>query len=54
MCALVASRTNAILKEIYQRLVSKGKPPQVALTALMRKLVVHLNSSLKTLHSTSA
>jgi transposase len=54
MCALVGSRTNSILKEIYQRLTSKGKPPKVALTALMRKLVVHLNSSLKTLQSTTA
>jgi transposase len=54
MCALVASRTNDILKTIYQRLVSKGKPPKVALTALMRKLVVHLNSSLKNLNSQPA
>ena len=53
MCALVGSRANPILKEFYQRLLSKGKPPKVALTALMRKLVVHLNSSLKILNSPS-
>jgi transposase len=53
MCALVGSRANPILKEFYQRLVSKGKPPKVALTAPMRKLVVHLNSSLKILNSPS-
>lgn len=54
MCALVASRSNTILKQVYQRLVSNGKPAKVALCALMRKLIVHLNSSLKTLHSPSA
>ena len=54
MCALVGSRANPILKDFYQRLISKGKPPKVALTALMRKLVVHLNSSLKILNSQPA
>lgn len=54
MCALVGSRANPILKEVYQRLISKGKPPKVALTALMRKLLVHLNSSLKILNSQPA
>jgi transposase len=53
MCALVGSRANPILKDFYQRLISKGKPPKVALTALMRKLVVHLNSSLKIINSPS-
>ena len=33
MCALVGSRANHILKDFYQRLISKGKPPEVALTA---------------------
>ena len=47
MAALVASRHNPILRDFYQRLLSKGKKPKVALTALMRKLVVHLNSQLK-------
>jgi transposase len=47
MAALVASRYNPVLREFYQHLLSKGKAPKVALTALMRKLVVHLNSQLK-------
>ena len=47
MAALVGSRRNPILCDFYQRLLSKGKAPKVALTALMRKLVVHLNSQLK-------
>lgn len=47
MAALVGSRRNPILCDFYQRLRQKGKPGKVALTALMRKLVVHLNSQLK-------
>lgn len=49
MAALVASRHNPLLKPIYQRLIAHGKKPLLALVALMRKLVVHLNSSLKPL-----
>lgn len=47
MASLVASRYNPILRDFYQRLRANGKAPKVALTALMRKLVVHLNSCLK-------
>jgi len=47
MAALVASRHNPILKSFYQRLIAAGKKPKVALTAVMRKLVIFLNSSLK-------
>lgn len=47
MAALVGSRCNHVLRDFYQHLLSKGKAPKVALTALMRKLVVHLNSQLK-------
>jgi transposase len=47
MAALVASRFNPILKVLYLRLKAKGKPPKVALVALMRKLVIYLNSLLK-------
>lgn len=39
MPALVASRYNPDLKEKYQRMIKAGKPPKVALTALMRKLI---------------
>ncbi|MCA1604697.1 MAG: IS110 family transposase [Acidobacteria bacterium] len=48
MAALVATRHNPILAEFYQRLRAAGKPPKLALTATMRKLLVALNSSLKT------
>jgi transposase len=47
MAALVASRHNPILAAFYQRLRAAGKPPKLALTATMRKLLLALNSSLK-------
>lgn len=47
MAALVATRFNPILKEFYRRLVAAGKPKKLALTAVMRKLVVLLNHLLK-------
>jgi transposase len=50
MAALVAARSNHILKEFYQRLRAAGKPAKVALTAVMRKLVVLMNQILKHPH----
>ena len=47
MAALVASRYNPILKEFYQRLLAKGKPKKLALTAVMRKLLSYLNLLMK-------
>lgn len=47
MAALVAARSNTILKVFYQRLREAGKPAKVALTALMRKLIVLMNHILK-------
>jgi len=47
MAALVASRSNRQLKIFYQRLRAAGKPAKVALTAVMRKLVVLMNQILK-------
>jgi len=43
MAALVASRHNPILAAFYQRLVGRGKPPKLALTAVMRKLLCLAN-----------
>jgi Transposase IS116/IS110/IS902 family len=48
MAALVAARHNPILRAFYQRLRSAGKPAKLALTATMRKLLIVLNSALKT------
>ncbi len=43
MAALVASRCNKKMKEFYQRLITKGKPPKVALIATARKMLTILN-----------
>ncbi len=47
MPALVAARFNPDLKAKYQQLVTAGKPPKIAITAVMRKLVVTANALLK-------
>ena len=47
MAALVAARHNPILRNFYLRLRAAGKPAKVALTATMRKLLIVLNSALK-------
>ena len=53
MAALVGSRYNPVLIEFYQRLLAKGKPKKLALIAVMRKLLYHLNSLMKRhLHKT--
>ncbi len=51
MAALSASRYNPILKAVYQGLISRGKAPKLALTAVMRRLVIYLNLLLKSLPS---
>ena len=48
MAALCATLHNPLIKTFYQKLRAKGKPAKVALTAVMRKLLIHLNSLLKT------
>jgi transposase len=47
MPALVAMRHNPDLKTKYQALIKAGKPPKVALTALMRKLIELANALIK-------
>ncbi|MBJ3778903.1 IS110 family RNA-guided transposase [Acuticoccus mangrovi] len=47
MPALVAARFNADLAAIYQRMINAGKPAKVAITALMRKLIVLANALLR-------
>ena len=48
MAALCATLHNPLLKAYYQKLCAKEKPAKVALTAVMRKLLIHLNSLLRT------
>ena len=44
MLAVVAVRHNPDLKRKYEALVARGKPPKVALTAVMRKLLILANA----------
>jgi len=46
MPALVAARHNTDLKRKYEQLIANGKPPKLAITAIMRKLVVLANALL--------
>ncbi len=47
MPSLVATRFNADLKAVYKRLIDAGKPKKVAITAVMRKLVILANALLR-------
>ncbi len=47
MPALVAARHNPDMKRIYDRLRAAGKPAKVALTAIMRKLLLLANARLR-------
>lgn len=47
MPALVATRYNPDLKAKYDELIRAGKPGKVALTAIMRKLIVTANALLR-------
>lgn len=47
MPALVAMRFNPDLKAKYRQLIAAGKPAKLAITAIMRKLVVMANALLK-------
>jgi transposase len=47
MPALVAARCNPVLKGKHKQLTDQGKLTKVAITAVMRKLIVTVNSLLK-------
>jgi transposase len=47
MAALVASCHNPVLRPLYLRLLTRGKAKKLALTALMRRLIVLANHLLK-------
>jgi transposase len=47
MAAVTASRHNPVLRPFYERLIAKGKPPKLALIAVLRRLVVFANAVLK-------
>jgi transposase len=47
MPALVAARFNPDLKAKYQALLQAGKPPKLAITVIMRKLLLLANALLR-------
>ena len=47
MAALIASRFNARMKRVYQRLLDAGKPKKLALIAVARKLLITLNAIIR-------
>ena len=47
MPALVAARFNPDLARVYNRLINAGKPPKVAITAIMRKLIILANALIR-------
>jgi len=47
MATLAATRSNPVIRTFYHRLCEEGKPPKVALTACMRKLLTILNAIVK-------
>lgn len=44
MAALVATKHNPVLKKFYESLLKAGKPFKVAIVAVTRKLLIHLNT----------
>jgi transposase len=54
MASLSTVRCNPVLRSLYQHLRSKQKPPKVALTAVMRRLLIYMNLQIKALISSSA
>lgn len=47
MAAVSAMRHNPVIRVFYERLIEKGKPFKVAITACMRKLLTTLNTMIK-------
>jgi transposase len=47
MPALVATRYNPDMKRTYETLTKAGKPPKLAITAIMRKLIILANTLIK-------
>jgi len=47
MAAVSASRFDPVIREFYLRLIARGKPFKVAITACMRKLILYANIVLK-------
>ncbi len=44
---ILGARYEPTLRDFYQNFLQKGKAKKVALTAVMRKLLIHLNSLMR-------
>lgn len=47
MPAWVAVKYDKKMKALYNRLISRGKPPKVAIVAVMRKMIIYANMNMK-------
>ena len=54
MAAMAARNSNSSLKTFYEQLIGRGKKKKVALTALMRKIIVIANARVRELEVTEA
>ena len=52
LAAMAARNSKTHLKDYYENLIKRGKCKMVALTALMRKIIVIANARLKNIHAT--
>lgn len=43
----LATRSNSLMHEFYQRMINRGKPAKVAIIAVMRKLIIIANTLIK-------
>jgi len=50
MAALVASKHHPVLKLVYKKLIENGKKPIVAITAIMRRLIVIINAKIRDMY----
>lgn len=48
MAAVSAIKSNPVIRTFYRRLIAAGKKPKIALTACMHKILIILNSMLRT------
>ncbi len=48
MATVAAIRCNPVIRAFHQRLTTAGKPPKLAITACMRKLLTIINAMVKT------
>ncbi|KJV81684.1 hypothetical protein RHORCCE3_0877 [Rickettsia hoogstraalii str. RCCE3] len=47
MAAVTSVRCNSAVKPFYKRLAEKGKAKKLALTAVMRKIIIIINNIVK-------